>query len=96
MSLSTNSRSNLISPGMILSHVRASIQVDKKVKERLRRLKIHPSESYNAVLERLIQLQVDECDLSKETVREIERGLEDARAGRTISMKEVKERLGMK
>jgi predicted transcriptional regulator len=46
-------------------------------------------------LERLIQLQVDECELSKETVREIERGLEDARAGRTISMKEVKERLGM-
>jgi predicted transcriptional regulator len=75
--------------------VRTTIQVDKKVKERLRKLKIHPDESYNAVLERLIQLQVDACELSKEAVREIERGLEDARAGRTISMKEIKERLGM-
>ena len=70
-----------------------TIQLDKKVRDRLRELKRHPRESYNKVVERLLALRTDEGELSEETIRDIEQGLEDVKAGRTISMKEVKQRL---
>ena len=70
-----------------------TIQLDKKVRDRLRELKIHPRESYNKVVERLLALRTDEGELSEETIRDIEQSLEDVKAGRTMSMKEVKQRL---
>ncbi|HEV8404731.1 MAG TPA: hypothetical protein VGQ13_02375 [Nitrososphaera sp.] len=70
-----------------------TIQLDKKVRDRLRDLKIHPKESYNKVVERLLALRTDEGELSEETIRDIEQSLEDVRAGRTISMKHVKQRI---
>lgn len=70
-----------------------TIQLDKKVRDRLRELKIHPKESYNKVVERLLALRTDEGELSEETIRDIEQSLEDVKAGRTMSMKEVKQRL---
>jgi hypothetical protein len=73
-----------------------TIQLDKKVRDRLKELKLHPRESYNAVVERLIELGTDEGVLSEETKRDIELSLEDVRAGRTLSMSEVKKRLKMK
>jgi hypothetical protein len=73
--------------------VGTTIQLDKKVRDRLRDLKIHPKESYNKVVERLLALRTDEGELSEETIRDIEQSLEDVRAGRTISMKHVKQRI---
>jgi predicted transcriptional regulator len=73
-----------------------TIQLDKKVRDRLKQLKIHPRESYNNVVERLIELRTDEGELSEDTIRDIEKSLEDVRAGRTLSMNEVKRRLKMK
>jgi predicted transcriptional regulator len=73
--------------------VGTTIQLDKKVRDRLRELKIHPKESYNKVVERLLALRTDEGELSEETIRDIEQSLEDVKAGRTMSMKEVKQRL---
>jgi hypothetical protein len=73
--------------------VDTTIQLDKKVRDRLRDLKIHPKESYNKVVERLLALRTDEGELSDETIRDIEQSLEDVKAGRTMSMKEVKQRL---
>lgn len=70
-----------------------TIQIDKKVRDRLKELKIHPKESYNEVVARLIDLRTDEGELSDETIKDIERSLEDIRAGRTLSMGEVKKRL---
>lgn len=70
-----------------------TIQLDKKVRDRLKELKIHPKESYNKVVERLLALRTDEGELSEETIRDIEQSLEDVKAGRTMSMKEVKQRL---
>lgn len=70
-----------------------TIQLDKKIRDRLRELKIHPKESYNKVVERLLALRTDEGELSEETIRGIEQSLEDVKAGRTMSMKEVKQRL---
>jgi predicted transcriptional regulator len=73
--------------------VDTTIQLDKKVRDRLKELKIHPKESYNKVVERLLALRTDEGELSEETIRDIEKSLEDVKAGRTMSMKEVKQRL---
>jgi predicted transcriptional regulator len=73
--------------------VGTTIQLDKKVRDRLKELKIHPKESYNKVVERLLALRTDEGELSEETIGDIEQSLEDVKAGRTMSMKEVKQRL---
>lgn len=70
-----------------------TIQVDKKTRDRLKELKIHPKESYDKVVERLLALRTDEGELSAETIRGIEQSLEDIKAGRTLSMNEVKQRL---
>ena len=73
-----------------------TIQIDRKVRDKLKQLKIHPRESYNNVVERLIELRTDEGELSEDTIRDIEKSLQDVRAGRTLSMNEVKKRLKMK
>jgi predicted transcriptional regulator len=70
-----------------------TIQLDKRVRDKLKELKLYPGESYNKVVERLISIKTDEGDLSEETIKEIEQSLEDIKAGRTLSMKEVKQRL---
>jgi hypothetical protein len=41
----------------------------------------------------LVEIRSDEGVLSEETIKDIERSLEDIRAGRTLSMKEVERRL---
>ncbi len=66
-----------------------TIKLDKKVKNKLKRLKIHPRESYNKVVERLVQIRGDEGVFSEDTIKDIERSLEDVRAGRTLSMKKA-------
>lgn len=73
-----------------------TIQLDKSVRDRLKELKLYPGESYNKVVERLISIKTDEGELSEATIREIEQSLEDIKAGRTLSMKEVKQRLEIK
>jgi predicted transcriptional regulator len=73
-----------------------TIQLDKKVRDKLKELKLHPNESYNKVVERLISIKTDEGELSEETIRAIEQSLEDIKAGRTLSMNEVKQRLKIK
>ncbi|AIC15936.1 DUF7557 family protein [Nitrososphaera viennensis] len=73
-----------------------TIQLDKSVRDKLKELKLYPGESYNKVVERLISIKTDEGELSEATIREIEQSLEDIKAGRTLSMKEVKQRLKIK
>jgi hypothetical protein len=73
--------------------VGTTIQLDKKTRDRLKELKLHPRESYDKVVERLLALRTDEGELSEETIRDIEQSLEDVKAGRTMSMKNVKQRL---
>ena len=73
-----------------------TIQLDKKVLDKLKELKLYPGESYNKVVERLIAIKTDEGELSEQTIRDIEQSLEDIKTGRTLSMKEVKQRLKIK
>lgn len=70
-----------------------TIQLDKKVRDRLKELKIHPRESYSKVLERLLTIRTEDGELTEQTIRDIEKSLDDIKAGRTLSMNDVKKRL---
>jgi len=66
-----------------------TIKIDTVLKDRLNTLKIHPRESYNDVIERLVAMAVDEDPLSEETIRDLERSLEDLKARRAYTLEEV-------
>ncbi len=66
-----------------------TIRIDTELKDRLNTLKSHPRESYNDVIERLVAIAVDEEPLSQEMIRDLERSLEDLKAGRVYTLDEV-------
>ncbi|HVP95168.1 MAG TPA: hypothetical protein VMS89_08375 [Methanoregulaceae archaeon] len=72
-----------------------TIVIRKDLKSRLDEVKIHPRETYNEVIERLIECLQDDEPLSADTLKAIEEGLEDIRNGRTIPMDEVMKDLGI-
>ncbi|MFA5613521.1 MAG: hypothetical protein WC993_03525 [Methanoculleus sp.] len=66
-----------------------TVRIDGELKSRLNALKIHPRESYNEVIGRLVDMAIDEEPLSEEAIRDLERSLEDLRAGRVYTLEEV-------
>ncbi|MCC4771621.1 hypothetical protein FXV91_16045 [Methanosarcina sp. DH2] len=73
-----------------------TICLDPKVKEMLKSLKRHPEESYNSVVERLVNTAVDSEPLSEETIKKIEKGLKDIKEGRYYTEEEVAAELGIR
>jgi predicted transcriptional regulator len=73
-----------------------SIQVEKEIKARLDKLKVHPRETYNEVLTRLLKNTQDGDVLSPDTIKNIEEGLADIKAGRVYTSAQVKKKLGLK
>ena len=71
----------------------ATVQLQHDVKKRLDEMKLHPRESYSAVIARLIDAAVDEEPLSEEEIRDIEISLEEIRRGEVYTLEEVKEEL---
>jgi len=82
-----------------------TVQIDNELKERLNRLKIHPRESYNDLISRLIDSYSPDV-ASRESLIEtlyilsdpemmkgIARGLEDIKAGRTKSLDQISREL---
>jgi predicted transcriptional regulator len=65
------------------------IRVSKETKTLLDEWKIHPKESYNDVIRRLIDACTDNEPLSEEEIRGIEESLEDIKAGRVYPLEEV-------
>ena len=81
-----------------------TITLDTAIKKRLAKLKVHPRESYTAVLRRLLnrptltQTDVDEIESiietldilsDPETMRDLAKSVEDLKAGRLYSIDEV-------
>jgi len=54
-----------------------TIVIQKDLKSRLDEVKLHPRETYNEVIECLLDSTVDDEPLPEETLRAIEEGLED-------------------
>lgn len=65
-----------------------TIQISDNVKSALDRMKMMERETYNDVIERMIE---DDLALNEKTKREIE----EARKGKSISHAEVKKRFGL-
>ena len=68
-----------------------TIQVKGKVKETLDRMKMHPRESYNEVLERMIE---DLSELDEETKKDIEEAIKAYKEGKYKTHEQVKQELG--
>jgi predicted transcriptional regulator len=69
-----------------------TIQVSCDIKNRLDRMKMFERETYNEVIERMIE---DDLELSEQTKKDIEKARKQAKEGKLISHEEVKKRLGI-
>jgi len=73
-----------------------TIQLEEKTKEELERVKLFPRETYNEVIIRLVMTSQEETELSEETIKNIEKSLEDVKKGRLYSTEKVRKELGIK
>jgi predicted transcriptional regulator len=71
------------------------IRVNEETKGRLKSLKEHPGETYCDVIERLIDMAVDDEPLSDETLKGIEEGLSDLKAGRVRPLEDIAKEMGI-
>lgn len=69
-----------------------TIQISDNIKTTLDRMKMFNRETYNEVLERMIE---DDLELNERTKKEIEERRKEIKLGKTISHEEVKKRLGL-
>ena len=72
-----------------------TIKVDPKLKSNLDNLKLHPRESYNDVIARLLNMAYDEEPLSESTLERIEEGLKDLKSGKYYTQEEIEAELGL-
>jgi predicted transcriptional regulator len=82
-----------------------TVQIDNELKERLNRLKIHPRESYNDLISRLVDsyspevasreslIETLEILSDPEMMRRIARGLEDIKAGKVKTLDQISKEL---
>jgi predicted transcriptional regulator len=73
-----------------------TIQLEEKTKEELERMRLFPRETYNEVIIRLILTNQEESELSEQTIKNIEKALEDVKKGRLYSTEKIRKELGIK
>ena len=66
-----------------------SICIDPRVKDTLTFLKRDSRESYSSVVDRLVNMAIDNETLSDETIRGIEESLEDIKHGRLHTEEDI-------
>lgn len=69
-----------------------TIQLSTDVKRTLESMKLHPRETFNDVLERLVE---DLRELDKETLAEVEEARAAIRAGRYLTQEQVRKAMGL-
>lgn len=73
-----------------------SIQLENKTKARLEKMKVFPKESYNDVVNRLINIvEDDEGILSEQTIKDLETALSEVKSGKLLSHNQVKKKYGL-
>ena len=65
-----------------------TIQLQAETKARLDDVKVHPRETYDEALNRLLDMAYDPEPLSDESMKKIEESFEDIRAGRVRPFEE--------
>jgi predicted transcriptional regulator len=68
-----------------------TIQLTQEMKKVLEGMKLHPRETYEEVLERLLE---DLEELNEQTKKEIEQAIRDIKAGRYRTHQQLKDELG--
>ncbi len=68
-----------------------TIQLSKEMKETLEGMKLHPRETYEEVLERLLE---DLRELSEQTKKEIEQAIREIKAGKYRTHDQLKAEMG--
>lgn len=68
-----------------------TIQLSKEMKNTLEGMKLHPRESYEEVLERLLE---DLRELNEQTKKEIEQAIREIKAGKYRTHDQLKAELG--
>jgi predicted CopG family antitoxin len=74
----------------------STIYIREDLKTQLNKLKRNPKESYNDVIERLVNLTIDDEPLSAEAIRGLEEGLDDIKKGNLISEENIRKKYGIK
>ncbi len=74
---------------------KTTIQLNSQTLERLKFLKNFERQSYDDLLNNLLDGYEEET-LSSEEIEEIQKGLEDVKAGRTIPIEQVAKEMGIK
>jgi predicted transcriptional regulator len=69
-----------------------TIQLSTNVKRTLEAMKIHPRETFNDVLERLVE---DVRELDKQTLAEVEEARAEIRAGKYLTQDQVRKAMGL-
>ena len=69
-----------------------TIQLSSELKHSLERMKIHPRETFNDVLERVME---DLRELDKQTLADVEAARADVRAGKYLTQEQVRKALGI-
>lgn len=68
-----------------------TIQLSQDMKKVLEGMKLHPRETYEEVLERLLE---DLQELTEQTKKEIEQAIRDIKAGKYRTHQQLKDELG--
>ncbi len=68
-----------------------TIQLSKEIKKTLESMKLHPRETYEEVLERILE---DLRELSDRTKREIEQAIREINAGKYRTHEQLKSEMG--
>ncbi len=69
-----------------------TIQLDKKTKSKLDKLRLFPKETYDDIIKRLLNAAEPDEILSEETIKDIEEGLKDIKEGRVYTTKQLEKK----
>ncbi|MBI2672774.1 hypothetical protein HYX19_00790 [Candidatus Woesearchaeota archaeon] len=74
-----------------------TIQIKEETKNKLDSLKDYPRESYEEVINKLLEIVAEEnMELSEETKRDIEESRKEFKQGKWVSFEEVRKKAGLK
>jgi hypothetical protein len=71
-----------------------TIKIKTKTRTKLEHFKIHTKETYNDVIERLLNI-VNDDDLDPQTIKNLRKSLDDIEKGRIRSLSQVEKELGL-
>jgi len=74
---------------------KTTVQISKKTLRRLQEFKRHERESYEEIVNYLMD-EFEEEELSEDEIEELKEGLDDVKKGRVKSIEQVAKELGIK